>query len=230
MPDVAKFCAKCGTPLSQHDIESAQNSKTPEEAQKWNWGAALLTWIWALGNKTYGWAFLGFLINVTGIGWILNFFLFGLNGSEWSWKNKKWDNIEHFQKVQKIWRNWGIALFIVLILLGILAAVFEEDSNTGSTGETISNSDVQVEDTVAQADYNEGYKAGYVDGRGANGTLGDNYAEPATEERKEAYFNGYTEGFLKGCREGGFDCSEVEAAIKKQQTTNQIMLIPQAEN
>lgn len=67
---------------------------------------------------------------------------------------------------------------------------------------------------VQQADYQEAYKGGYVDGRSFKGKLGDNYQPPATEERRPAYLLGYVEGFTKGCREGNFDCSAVENALR----------------
>lgn len=71
------------------------------------------------------------------------------------------------------------------------------------------------EDVLRQADYQEGYKAGYADGRALQGQLLDSYGPPATEERRMAYVQGYLDGFLKGCREGDFDCSEIERAINE---------------
>jgi hypothetical protein len=81
---------------------------------------------------------------------------------------------------------------------------------------------------VEIADYQEGYKAGYVDGRSSYGQLGDNYSEPATEERKSAYFVGYLFGFRKGCIEGNFDCSKVEEVINSlgEEQTENVNLIP----
>lgn len=105
-----------------------------------------------------------------------------------------------------------------------------------SNSTTPANQNTQIQsstiDPVAQADYSEGYKSGYVDGRSSKGQLGDNYAEPATEERKSAYLIGYLDGFLKGCREGNFDCSAVENAINnlgKDSSTN-VNLIPPSVN
>jgi hypothetical protein len=83
-------------------------------------------------------------------------------------------------------------------------------------------------DSVEEADYNEGYKSGYVDRRSSYGQLVDNYAEPAIEERKSAYFVGYLIGFLKGCREGNFNCGEVEKAIDElyKEPDSNVDLIP----
>lgn len=237
--DRAHFCAKCGAVVGQEGRPIVQTVVVPSSAvvagvipqgvQKWNWGAAILTWIWALGNGSYGWALAGFLLNITGIGWIVAFFLFGFNGSEWAWKNKKWENIGHFQRVQKTWSRWGVGLALAFILIGALEVLYEEDSSNNPATQS-NTAAVQEMDMVTQADYSEGYKAGYVDGRGANGTLGDSYAEPATEERKGAYIDGYLEGFLKGCREGSFDCSEVERALKEESDTGTVQLIPSTVN
>lgn len=61
-----------------------------------------------------------------------------------------------------------------------------------------------------QADYDEGYSAGYIDGRSESGEFYDSYHEPAMLERQGGYFEGYYAGFLRGCEEGDFDCSEIE--------------------
>jgi hypothetical protein len=55
-----------------------------------------------------------------------------------------------------------------------------------------------------------------VDGRAYSGKLGDNYNPPATEARKPSYIAGYFDGFLTGCKEGGFDCSPVENYLQQQ--------------
>lgn len=91
-----------------------------------NWGAFFLNWIWGLGNKTYiallsllaGFVpFIGGLIALGLIIW------FGIKGNEWAWQNKKWESVEHFHSVQKTWATWGIVLFVLGIVLGILGAL-----------------------------------------------------------------------------------------------------------
>lgn len=236
--DGSHFCAKCGATTEHKSTVSTSEvvianptmrGEIPRETQKWNWGAATLTWIWALGNGSYWWALVGFLLNATGIGWIAAFFLFGFNGSEWAWKNKRWMNVGHFSRVQRSWSRWGVGLCGTVIILALIVGFLEEDVNhTNDTSKA--TSEIQQTDPVTQADYNEGYKAGYVDGRSSNGTLGDTYSEPATEERKNAYLGGYLDGFLKGCREGGFDCSQVESALKEESKSETVQLIPSGVN
>jgi hypothetical protein len=89
-------------------------SIVPREIQKWNWGAFLLPPLWGIGNKTYI-ILLGFIP-------LVNFvmpFVGGAKGSEWAWQNKRWDNIDHFKRVQRIWMYWGIVVWIAMIIFSL---------------------------------------------------------------------------------------------------------------
>lgn len=71
-----------------------------------------------------------------------------------------------------------------------------------------------------RADYQDGYKAGYTDGRSSTAEIGDEYNSPATEEREDAYYEGYMNGLLDGCNENGeFDCTEIESAVDEMYDT-----------
>lgn len=113
------------------------NAIVPAEiAKRFNWGAFLLSWIWGLGNKTYItlliflasiFAFIPFIGGLVPLGCAI---WFGVKGNEWAWQNKKWDNIEHFNSVQKTWAIVGVILavvsfvitFITIMLIAVLAA------------------------------------------------------------------------------------------------------------
>ncbi len=89
----------------------------PEGVKGWCWGAFFLGWIWAIGNKTWIglWAivpYLGFFMQIT----------LGIKGREWAWRNKRWESVEHFQKVQRRWSIFGLILFIIS-MAGMIAAV-----------------------------------------------------------------------------------------------------------
>jgi hypothetical protein len=97
-----------------------KESEIPIEIQGWNWGAFLLTWIWGIGNNTYRafWIFFP----------IVNFFMaiaLGLKGNEWAWRNRRWESIEHFKRVQRQWTKAGIIViavmffFFFIIIFGI---------------------------------------------------------------------------------------------------------------
>ena len=87
----------------------------PREIQGWNWGAFLLTWIWGIGNNVL----LALLTLVPIVGLVM-WFVLGVKGTEWAWQNKRWDSVEHFQRVQRTWTKWGL---IVLVASCVMAAV-----------------------------------------------------------------------------------------------------------
>ncbi|MES2888300.1 MAG: hypothetical protein V4739_09855 [Pseudomonadota bacterium] len=90
----------------------------PPGVAGWSWGAFLLNWIWAVFNKTW----IGLLCLVPYVGLVFSIYL-GIKGRELAWKNKRWDSIEHFNRVQKRWTVWALVLFLGLIGIGILAAI-----------------------------------------------------------------------------------------------------------
>jgi putative copper export protein len=90
----------------------------PPEVQGWSWGAFLLNWIWAVSNKTY----IGLLCMIPYIGFLFAFYL-GIKGRELAWRNKRWDSLEHFQRVQKKWSIWGVIIVFGVAGTGILAAI-----------------------------------------------------------------------------------------------------------
>lgn len=91
------------------------NGPFPKELDKWNWGAFLITWIWAIGNNTL----LGLLSLIPTIGFIISI-IFGLKGNEWAWQNKKFENIEQFKSIQKKWMIWGLVIAILPIAIILL--------------------------------------------------------------------------------------------------------------
>jgi hypothetical protein len=90
----------------------------PEEIKKWNWGAFLLNAIWGLGNGTY----ISLLTFVPYVGWVMAFIL-GFRGNEWAWQNKRWESVEHFQKTQQKWTQWGVGITIAFAVLGFFVAI-----------------------------------------------------------------------------------------------------------
>jgi len=112
------------TPEADLTIEDNTNTSgkgkghgIPEGIKGWSWGAFLFNWLWAIGNKTW----IGLLTLVPFVGFIMMFIL-GVKGREWAWRNKKWDNIEHFQRVQRKWSLWGI-IVVGVYLLAVIAAI-----------------------------------------------------------------------------------------------------------
>jgi len=103
-----------------------KQSIIPYEIQGWNWGAFLLTWMWGIGNNVW----ISFLtwIPVPLLGLIMSIVL-GAEGSKWAWQSRRWDSVEHFNRTQRTWRNWGIGLVVLFIIpVFILGAYFVYDN------------------------------------------------------------------------------------------------------
>jgi hypothetical protein len=116
--------AAYATPIVPFGNTSGLGSKAavPTALGDWNWGGFLLTWIWGIGNNVW-WSFLVFvpLLGLMVMPWVLAF-----KGNEWAWRSRRWDNIDHFKRVQHTWAVWGWAVSIasaVLLVLSMLAAV-----------------------------------------------------------------------------------------------------------
>ena len=84
----------------------------PLEIDRWNWGAFLLNWIWGVGNNT----FIALLTLIPLVGLVMPFVL-GAKGSRWAWRNGRWDSVEHFKRVQRLWAIWGVIIWLGLIAL-----------------------------------------------------------------------------------------------------------------
>ncbi len=63
-------------------------------------------WIWGVGNNT----FIALLTLVPLVGFVMLFVL-GAKGSRWAWRNGRWDSVEHFKRVQRLWAIWGVIIW-----------------------------------------------------------------------------------------------------------------------
>jgi hypothetical protein len=93
--------------MTDMPLTAAVPKEIPPEINHWNWGAFLLNWIWGIGNGTP----IALLMFVPFVNLVMPFVL-GAKGSRWAWRNKRWDSVEHFKRVQ---RQWAIAGLIVWI-------------------------------------------------------------------------------------------------------------------
>lgn len=107
-----------GAPMKQPITAPRFHSDIPEGVKGWSWGAFLLNWIWALGNRTW----IGLLALVPYIGFFVAIWL-GVKGREMAWKNAQWDSVEHFNRVQRRWSVWAVVLIVGVCGLGIVAAI-----------------------------------------------------------------------------------------------------------
>lgn len=86
--------------------------------KEFNWGAYLGTWIWGLFNKSYKTLWM-LLVGFTPWGAYYQLYC-GLKGNEWAYKNKKWNDVNLFNKSQEK----QSAIFTVLLFVGIPVIYF----------------------------------------------------------------------------------------------------------
>ncbi len=106
----------------QNNSGQGKLAALPPQLYGWNWGAFFLSWIWGIGNSTM----IAFLTWIPLVNFVMIFIL-GAKGNEWAWQNKRWQSVEHFKKVQKLWAVWGFILFVLglLFMLLVIIAVME---------------------------------------------------------------------------------------------------------
>ena len=105
---------------SQSENTSGQGKLAviPKEIRGWNWGAFLWGGIWCIGNK----AWIGLIGFIPGFA-IPMYFVIGAKGNKWAWQKNKWDSIEHFKRTQRKWAWWGLGVWVVGLVVGILSAL-----------------------------------------------------------------------------------------------------------
>lgn len=89
-----------------------KDTPIPPKLDRWNWGAFVLSWIWGLGNGTY----IALLMFVPFVGFFMVFVL-GAKGSKWAWKNRLWEDEEHFIRTQRNWARAGLIVVVGAVLL-----------------------------------------------------------------------------------------------------------------
>ncbi|GBG15693.1 uncharacterized protein NMK_3304 [Novimethylophilus kurashikiensis] len=110
------FCIHCGA-AQQGDV-GASKGGLPPGVSGWSWGAFLLNWIWAIGNRVW----IGLLALIPGVNFIVALIL-GFKGREWAWEANRWDSVEHFNRVQKKWSFWSVMVFVIGFMFGLVIAV-----------------------------------------------------------------------------------------------------------
>lgn len=91
----------------------------PPEIKGWSWAAFLMNWIWTIGMQT--WIGLIALVPIPGLGLVMSIML-GMKGNEWAWQNRRWESVEQFKKVQRIWTRWGVGLAIASVVIGMVVS------------------------------------------------------------------------------------------------------------
>lgn len=107
--------------IGAENTSGMKSTVPPEiEAGGWNWGAFYFNWIWCMANgmPLIG---VGILLSVcTGIGPLIAAIILGIQGNKLGWQNRRFDSVDHFFTVQRIWAKWALGVFIASILINVL--------------------------------------------------------------------------------------------------------------
>ena len=85
------------------------------EISKWSWGGFVFGWFWGIFNGT--WISFLTLIPYAGIAMCI---ILGLRGRRWAWRNKGWNDLEHFKSTQRKWDIAGIVGLVAGVIIAIL--------------------------------------------------------------------------------------------------------------
>lgn len=119
----APLCPHCGAPqgavTSPATVGTLNAQATvPDGVRGWSWGAFLLSGFWSIGNRTW----IGLLAFIPYLGIIMAIIL-GIKGREWAWKNRQWQSLEEFNRVQRRWSVAGLVLTGIVMVIAIIAAI-----------------------------------------------------------------------------------------------------------
>jgi hypothetical protein len=102
----------------ENNSGEGSGSKPPSGVTGWSWGAFMWGWIWAIGNRTW----IGLLALIPYVGFFVHIYL-GVKGRELAWQNRRWDSLEHFNRVQRRWSIWALVILGGIAVLGMMAAI-----------------------------------------------------------------------------------------------------------
>jgi len=141
----------------------------PPEIDRWNWGAFLLNWIWGIGNNT----FIALLTFIPFFGILIMPFVLGAKGSAWAWRNGRWDSIEHFKRVQRLWAIWGAVIWVVVIVVygGLFGTLFYSFSHSDAYRAGVAKLQNNPEAVFALGSpISAGFPLGSINYNGSSGT------------------------------------------------------------
>ncbi len=227
--DAAKFCHKCGARLASKAVARSASASSPAQTGEDKLKNQAIYKCKACGHE-------GTAYQITRTRWrwwhyltSLLFFPFGLILTIRSTSPTRECAECHSTHLKRLRYQWlpyaplndpdalrnhkhhtiAVVITLALAILGYVGNVLHDAGTPTVQSSPTTTNVATVKDPVLAAQYDEGLKAGYTDGRAANGKLGDSYSPPAPVDWKTEYFLGYVDGFLTGCDEGNFDCTDV---------------------
>ncbi len=164
-----------------------KSALVPPEVDRWNWGAFLLNWIWGIGNNT----FIALLMFVPFVNFVMPFVL-GAKGSSWAWRNKRWQSVEDFKRVQRKWALWSLIVFAAVIALFvgmffvIMASMKGSDAYQLGVSRLQSNSDAIA---VLGAPVSTGFPMGNIEVSGPSGKAAFSFGVEGSKAKGTVYLH-----------------------------------------
>lgn len=114
--------------LGSRANNSGRDEMPPTEvvAMGFSWGAFGLCWIWGIANKVWISLVSLALGFIPGVGPVANFCFviwLGRKGHELAWRRRRFESMEQYRTTMAVWNAWGIAGFIMQIILGIIVCL-----------------------------------------------------------------------------------------------------------
>ena len=116
----------------EREYHEAHPYRYPREVYKPDWGAFLLTPLWALANNVL----IGLLWFVPYLGFFISLLLL-FKGGEWAWQRRRFKDVDEFTAVRKAWTIAGLVfhgLWILGLIILFIIAWFTADSGTPPRG------------------------------------------------------------------------------------------------
>lgn len=131
---------------AQSNSSGRPGASLPTDAAGLSWGGFFLSWIWGIGNNT--WIALLALLPIANI--IVPFWLL-FTGREKAWRNRRWRDLDHFNRVQRI---WGASGLVIALLVGWLSwtALSEATRQAGQIQSSLSSDDQAFEQRLREVD------------------------------------------------------------------------------
>jgi len=101
-----------GNPIPPRTFGSDIPASAPEGL---NWGAFFLPFFWSIGHSAWLWMVLSIFIYPVAAIVLL------VKGNKIGWENRKFTGTDQFRSVQKVWAIWGVAVFAIGLVPGIIA-------------------------------------------------------------------------------------------------------------
>lgn len=125
--------------LSINTSGAGAGTAVPAAARGLSWGGFFFNWIWGIFNNT--WLALLALLPVANL--IVPFWLL-LKGRELAWQNKRWQSVDHFNRVQRRWGIAGAALFLLFVIgVGSVWQQASERSDLRDSAHTLSDAEFE---------------------------------------------------------------------------------------